>query len=147
MKQKKFSFIAALAVLLCAAAYGYNEYQRTNKDLLHAKPVIYMKAADLIQAYEKDSLAFHQNYLDKIIAVNGIVKNRDVQGNPVVFTIGQNGALSGVQCSMDSSHSDLYNTLQEGQNVKLKGICTGARKDELFGTDVILCRCVVEQVY
>ena len=147
MKRKTFFLIAIPVVLLCVAAYGYREYHRTSEDLLHSKASARLKAADLIQAYENDSLSFHQNYLDQIIAVSGVLKKKDTLGNPVVLTLGETGNLSGVQCSMDSNHTDLYRSFMEGQTVTLKGLCTGARTEELFGTDIILNRCVAEQAY
>lgn len=141
--KKKIIAIALVTVALGAALYGYTEYNRTHKDLAGEEAKIKMSASDLIAAFEKDSALFHQRLTDKIIAVSGVVKKMDAEEQPVVISLGEAGTLSSVQCSMDSTHIDQYAGLKEGSAVILKGICTGGRSEELFGTDVILNRCVV----
>ena len=62
----------------------------------------------------------------------------------MVLSLGDANGFSSVQCSMDSSHAKMYTDIKEGQPVSLKGMVTGGRTEEMFGTDIILNRCVVE---
>jgi RecJ-like exonuclease len=139
---KRIILLAVLLIAAVAAWYGYREYTRTNKDLINTKPDFSFSATELIAAFEKDTASANRQYVDKIIAVTGNVKSIDTNGNPVVIALGEGTEMSSVQCSMDSTHAEAYRGVKEGDQLNLKGICTGGKTEELFGTDVILNRCV-----
>jgi hypothetical protein len=141
---KKIILLVIVFIVAAGGYYAYNEYHRTNKDLKNSSPDLTTDAASLIASFEKDTAAASKKYVDKIIAVNGNVKSIDTNGNPVIIALGESGQMSSVQCSMDSAHADEYKPIKEGDHLTLKGICTGGRTEELFGTDVILNRCVIE---
>lgn len=143
MKRTILLILAALIVF--AVLYGLKEYFRTNKDLSSEEAVAVMSAPELIQAFEKDSLQSNQLYVNKVVAVKGQVKSIQAEDNPVVITLGAEGMMSSVQCSMDSTHAEAYKAITQGKQVTVKGLCTGAITQELFGTDVKLNRCVIEQ--
>ena len=141
---KKIILLVLIVIIAAAGFYAYREYNRTNKDLKNSKAEITTDAASLIAAFEKDSSSANKKYTDKLIAVSGSVKSIDKDGNPVVIALGQSGEMSSVQCSMDSVYANEYKAIKEGDQLTLKGICTGGRTEDLFGTDVILNRCVLE---
>jgi hypothetical protein len=132
-----------LVVLAAGGWYAWKEYYRTNEDLLQKSPDFSFSATELIAAFEKDTAASNRRYVDKVIAVSGNVKSIDGNGNPVVIALGETGQMSSIQCSMDSAHANTYNGVKEGDQLQIKGICTGGKTEDLFGTDVILNRCVV----
>jgi uncharacterized protein (UPF0333 family) len=141
---KKIILLVIVFIVAAGGFYAYNEYHRTNKDLKNSSPDFTTDAASLIASFEKDTATASKKYVDKIIAVSGNVKTIDTNGNPIVITLGDTGQMSSVQCSMDSTHANEYKPIKEGDQLTLKGICTGGRTEELFGTDVILNRCVIE---
>jgi uncharacterized protein (UPF0333 family) len=141
---KKIILLVIVFIVAAVGFYAYKEYHRTNKDLKSSTPDFTTDAASIIASFEKDTAAASKKYIDKIVAVSGNVKTIDTNGNPVVITLGESGQMSSVQCSMDSTHADEYKPIKEGDHLTLKGICTGGRTEELFGTDVILNRCVIE---
>lgn len=144
MKKKYVALLVLLVALLIGGWYGYREYNRRNEDL-HNKTADYrIGATDLISSFEKDSAAANRKYTGKTIAVSGNVKSIDSDGNPVVIALGDNGQMSSVQCSMDSSYADEYKAVKEGDALTVKGKCTGGRTEDLFGTDVILNYCVID---
>lgn len=126
-----------------AVWYAYTEYNRTNASLSNTKAVATLTTSALLAAFEQDSAAAAKQYNDKIIAVTGPVKKIEAESNPVMVFLGDAGQMSSVQCSMDSSQAVHYNQLQTGTTATLKGQVVGFRSDPLFGTDVILNRCVV----
>ncbi|MGN6400166.1 MAG: OB-fold protein [Flavisolibacter sp.] len=141
---KKIILLVLVVIIAAAGFYAYREYNRTNKDLKDSKAEITTDAAALIAAFEKDSSSANKKYIDKLIAVSGSVKSIDKDGNPVVIALGQSGEMSSVQCSMDSTHATDYKAVKEGDQITIKGKCTGGQTQDLFGTDVILNRCVLE---
>jgi hypothetical protein len=142
---KRTIIFVVLVLVALAAWYGWKELTRKNKDLESEKAVATVNATDLITAFEKDSASANKLYVDKIIAVKGRVKNVNADGNPIVISLGEEGQMSSVQCSMDSTHAGEYKAIVVGSNATIKGMCTGALTEEMFGTDVKLNRCVVEK--
>ena len=142
---KRILFIVIIVGLAVAAFFAFREYNRTNKDLKNTTPDITTDVTGILAAFDKDSASFNKKYTDKVIAVSGVVKSIDQQGNPVVIALGNAGEMSSVQCSMDSTYARDYQSVKEGAQVTIKGLCTGARADEMFGTDVILNRCILAQ--
>ncbi len=141
--KRSLLFIIILVAVGLAVWYGYTEYNRTNASLRDAKATATISAAALLAAFERDSAQAVKQYNDKIIAVSGAVKKIAAEGNPVIIFLGNAGQLSSVQCSMDSTNAERYKTIKTGMAATLKGKVAGFRSDPLFGTDVILSRCVV----
>jgi hypothetical protein len=142
--KRKIIYIV-LAIFLLAAIYGLKEYFRGHKDLAGEPPVAQLSAKALVEAFEKDSLRSSRLYVNKVVAVQGRITNLQAEDNPVIITLGEEGQLSSVQCSMDSTHVAAYRHLTTGEMVTIKGLCTGAINQELFGTDVKLSRCLIEE--
>jgi hypothetical protein len=138
------AFLIILRVTGIAVCYAYTEYNRTNASLKNTKAPAVVTAPALLAAFEKDTAAAAKQYNDKIISVSGTIKKIEANGNPVVLILGDAAQLSSVQCSMYSTDAERYKTLKNGMATTLKGLITGFRSDLLFGTDVILPRCVVE---
>ncbi|MER3463850.1 MAG: hypothetical protein C4329_04965 [Chitinophagaceae bacterium] len=142
---KRIVIFVVLILVGLAAWFGLKEYNRKNKDLAGEQAALTINAADLIAAFEKDSASANKTYVDKVVAVTGRVNNINTDGNPVIITLGEEGKMSTVQCSMDSTHASDYKSIAVGGNAKLKGMCTGAFSDPMFGTNVQLNRCVIQK--
>ena len=143
---KKKIFIAISMMALTAALYGYMEYTRDNKDLIYAKADHVTWVNEFINEFEEDEKAANEKFIDKIIAVNGAVKDV-VKDDDEFYTIvlGDGSSRSSVRCSMDADHQSEAALLKLQSNVTIKGVCTGFNADDLLGSDVILNRCVIEK--
>lgn len=136
--------IVILIAVGLAAWYGYNEYNRKNKDLSGIKATETVNALALIASFEKDTASASKQYIDKVVAVTGTIKKMEAEEAPVVIFLGDPGQMSSVLCSMDSSHAASYASLKEGSKVTIKGIVNGYQSDELLGMDVKINRCVIQ---
>lgn len=147
MKMKKLVIIAIIAFgLLGGGWYVYNELNRKVEDLSKVRSDVHLGVAELIALFEKDEAKSNTIYLDKIIAVNGVVKTieKDATGHYSVI-LGEANNISSVRCSMDSTHQGDLDGLTAGSSIIIKGACAGFNADELLGSDVILNRCVIEK--
>lgn len=145
MKKKKIILGFIVVAIVGGAWLGYSEYNRKVKDLANVKAQLTMKASELIAAFEKSETTANAQFLDKIIAVKGIIKviEKNDYGHYSIV-LGEPGSMSSVRCSMDSLHvKDIVN-VAEGIDVTVKGACTGFNADDLLGSDVNLNRCVIE---
>lgn len=92
----------------------------------------------LYQAYEADEATSNQQYIDKIIQVKGRVAERleDENGAPVVILRPPN-AMAGVLCTLVEEERAAVQELQIGQQITIKGQCTGKLMD------VVLNKCII----
>lgn len=145
MTRKKTIGIIVVIILIAVAWYGYKEYSRTHKDLLHANPDFVLSSAQLISEYETNDSSANSIYIGKIIEVSGNVKKveKDEQGFYTIV-LGDSLSLSAIRCSMDTAHQQDAAVLVQGSSASVRGACTGYNKDEMgLGADVILNRCAV----
>ena len=145
INMKKTIIIIVLIVVAFIAWYGYREYNRTNVDLAKEKADVTITASELLQLFEKDSAAANKNYLEKIVAVFGNVKEIEKDNNSATIILGEEGSMSSVRCSMDTTYLHELASISKGKNITIKGNCTGFNRDELLGSDVILNRCVISK--
>jgi hypothetical protein len=147
MKKKKILrySLLSLFILLAAAFYGYREFNRTHLDTAYAKPDFSLPATVLISEYESNEGHSNQKYTDKVIKVEGVVKDltKDEKGFYSI-ALGDSASMSAVRCCIDSLHSDETAGVKKGEVISVKGICTGFNADELLGSDVILVRSVID---
>jgi hypothetical protein len=145
-KRKKILIILGVILVVAAAAafYIYKEYNRTHKDTADMKPDYSVNASNLIREFETGEQAANKKYWDKIIEVDGVVKDisKDDKGFYSVV-LGDTASMSSVRCSLDSVHNVEAAVFKKGSTASLRGICTGFNADELLGSDVILVRCAV----
>lgn len=142
-RMKRKFLLLILLVTGIAVWYAYTEYNRTTVNLKNTKPSETVAAPALLAAFEQDSASALKQYGDKIISVTGAIKKIEAEGNPVIIFLGDATQMSSVQCSMDSTNADDYKRLKTEITATFKGQVTGFRTDPLFGTDVILNRCIV----
>lgn len=146
MNRKKIFIITIAVAIIGGGWYGYAEYNRKVKNLGNVKAELYISTVDLIHAFEKNETGANKLYLDKIIAVTGMVKAVEKNNNGhYSVVLGEGTDMASVRCSMDSSHVSAVLSLTNGSRVTIKGACTGFNADELLGSDVILNRCVLEK--
>jgi len=148
MKRKNILRYIVLPILLIGAAaaiYIYKEYNRKHKDTAKVKPDYSITATGLIKEFEANEAASNTKYLDKVIRVEGLVKElaRDEKGFYSII-LGDTASMSSVRCSIDSVHAAGAAAVKQGSAIAVKGICSGFNADEMLGSDVILVRAVVD---
>jgi len=135
--KKHIAFIVVPAVLL-TGSYFYKEYHRKPADIEDSQPLAKLKVSAIVDQYEKDETIANQQYLGKVIQVTGpiseIINQQDTLG--YVF-LGESNSLHKVSCLINRPHIREIGKYIIGQQITLKGICTG------FLLDVELNRCVI----
>jgi tRNA_anti-like len=149
MKRKKiirYVVLPLLLILAAAAFYIYKEYNRTHKDTAKIKPDYAVSAIELVKEFETNEQVSNKKYWDKVIRVEGMVKElaKDDKGFYSII-LGDTASMSSVRCSVDSVHSNEAAAVKQGSIIAVKGICSGFNADEMLGSDVILVRSVVDK--
>ncbi|MDZ4807406.1 MAG: hypothetical protein SGI96_03970 [Bacteroidota bacterium] len=148
MKRKnilRYIVLPLLVIGAAAAIYIYKEYNRKQKDTASLKPAYSVTASSLVSEFEANEKASNTKYLDKVIRVDGMVKQleKDDKGFYTII-LGDTASMLSVRCSIDSIHTSEVAAVKQGSVIAVKGICSGFNADEMLGSDVILVRSVVE---
>ena len=94
-------------------------------------------AADLMAAFNQDETAANTKYLDKVVAVTGKVLEATTNGEATVVSLDAADDLSAISCELDRFSKQNRTTFSPGEEITLKGICSGKT------IDVVLVQCVL----
>lgn len=137
MNKKKIIFIL-LAILLILGGYiAIRMYNKPHVNVAESDPDIVLLSNTLLDDFENDEISANEKYLEQIIQVTGkIQKLGTANGNGIITLTGEN-SLGSVICHLSEKENKKVVSLREGQEIIVKGICTG------FLMDVILINCVL----
>jgi hypothetical protein len=116
---------------------GYKIYNKPHVNVADKSADIAQTANILFTDFSTDETKANTTYLDKIIAVKGVVANIAEEGEKMVVTFQTSDDFGSVICYLTEKDSKNSAKIKEGQTLVLKGICTG------FLMDVILVKCVI----
>lgn len=132
---KKVIIAAAIVAVLGAVAFVsvYNKPHQSIDNVDHE-----LAAIDLINAFENNEEDANARYLDKVIEVKGKVRQVIEQENSYIILLGDDASLmNGVSCTLDDKDNSVAYGLKAGDDVVIRGICTG------FLLDVVLVNCII----
>lgn len=134
---KKKIFLALGIMALAGAAFGFYLFNKPHQSILNDKPDFVVESAAIINEFETNEDAANKKFNGKVIEVAGIVseKSKDEQGK-LNITL-QGADIAGIGCVFEKAAQSKAATLAEGQQVRIKGICTGILMD------VVMVDCVV----
>ena len=137
MGKRKYILVFVVLILL-AVLYGIKEYNRKPTDLSKVNPDATISAVALITSFKENEATANKTFLGKTVLVNGIISEIDNENDTLVNVyLGDSILLEKVSCSMDMTKSEEYKKLKQGQQISIKGFCTG------YLQDVELNRCVI----
>ncbi|MEL7021893.1 MAG: hypothetical protein AAGK47_09800, partial [Bacteroidota bacterium] len=108
------------------------------KNLSRQSADLSISATELFNQYEADEVAGNQKFIDRIIDVSGTIAeiSKDEEGAPVVI-LRETDAFSGILCTLKDSERQALAQLSVGNQVTIRGFCTGMLMD------VVLNKCVI----
>ncbi len=129
--KKYFPYI--LIIIVIAGVVGYNMYNKDHKETKDATSDVVISPKELLAIYEQDEVAADAKYLDKIIEVKGIVKEINNVSNGGSISLDTGNEMASIICEFESAAA--YANVKVGDEVKVKGFCTGKLMD------IVLTRC------
>jgi len=129
--------VALIVLALIGAAVGYYKYdQRVEKSLEHNKPDVVLSADQLIQDYEQDEKKADEKYLGKVLEVSGKVTEITKEEGKKKVHLEALNSISTVVFDFDESIS--IGNMKAGDNVRLKGKCTGYLGDVILNQSSVV---------
>ena len=133
--------IGVSLITFLGAAGGYYLYNKKPVDVRTLQPDVSVTANSLIVAFNSDEAAANVKYLDKVIAVKGIIADIKIDSSTgqasVILDSGD--PMSSVTCSFYTDEIGAVQKLSKGTEVVIKGKCTGKLMD------VVLNNCSIVQ--
>ena len=139
MKRISKIIIVACIVVILAALFGLYRYNQPIAKTGH-RPVDHETTSiALFTEFEADEMSSNEKYLDKVIKVSGTINEiqKEDDGSMSIILDG-GGMLFGVSCRFEKEQTSTVENLETGNEITIKGICTGML------SDVVLIRCVLE---
>jgi hypothetical protein len=126
-----------LVVGFLSVFIGYKIYNKPHINVAEEATDIALTASMLLIDFSKDETKANAQYLDKIIAVKGVVTHIAEEGEKRAITLQASDDFGSIICYLAEDDSMNRDAIKKGQAIVLKGICTG------FLMDVILVKCVI----
>jgi len=136
MKAKKI--ISAIVLLgIIGAFIAYKMYNKPHVNVAGTKSDIVLTADKILTDFSTNETEANNKYLEKIIEVSGVVLETSTEKEKGIVTLKTNNDFGSVLCHLSDKSTKKINDIEEGQSIKLKGICTG------YLMDVILVKCEI----
>jgi hypothetical protein len=140
MKKIKVIIVILIVVGLVVAGIGKYFIDKKTVGLEHSKVDFTISCDSIFNEFTTDKTKATQKYLGKTVLLNGIVSSVEKDGNNVSVMYRTLGGQGNVVCRMDSLDAPKLKAA-EGQNLRLKGECTGYEDDLLV--ELSFNRCVL----
>lgn len=138
MNNKNKIVLFLFSLLLATGLYLYfGLYNSTYTNIDSIPTEIKISSSELISSFIHDEKNANSTYRDKIIEVEGLVKEVTFLNNRNTVLLHGDNIYSSVLCDMHANQTDEIKTLRKGQKIMLKGVCKG------FLKDVILLHCTL----
>jgi hypothetical protein len=130
--------LALIGLGFIGAGIGYYLYNKPMADLNDVTAAYQLTATELYEAFEADEAAAQTQYLGKILDVTGVISEVEMtEAGGVNLSLEGGGLLGGVRCRLEQTDNDQEAQLEAGNQVTIRGECTGKLMD------VELSRCVL----
>lgn len=126
---KKVLLTLIVLALICGGV-GFYMFNKPLESINSMKTDFSMAASELLTAFEDDETQANVKYLDKVIEIKGNVSKVDNKDGVVTIYLEADNPISNVIFQLEDSETQI----QKGQEITLKGICTG------YLMDVVLVR-------
>jgi hypothetical protein len=142
-KLLKIAAIMAIIGIITALIVYFFVYNKPHPDYARAKAKYTLEAAELYQAYKSGDAEAAKRFTGAVVRIKGTVqKVESVDSLAIAVMVFDEGIFGdeGIRCTMLPELTQATQNLSQGQQVKIKGLCTGFND-----TDVILEHCSLSE--
>lgn len=129
--------IIILLVVLGSVATGFYFWYMPHQNMQRATADLTVSAPELMTAFNNDESAANAKYLDKVVAVSGKLREAASSGDVTIVSLEAEDEMGAVTCELDRFSKQKRTSFTPGEQLTLKGICSGKT------IDVVLVQCVV----
>ena len=134
---KKKIIIVVLILGLIVAFVAYKMYNKPHVNVFEKSADIITNADKILKDFSSDENTANTKYLEKIIKIKGAVSDIKIENEKGIISLETNDEFGSVLCHLSIESTKKIKEIQKGQDIVVKGICTG------YLMDVILVKCEV----
>lgn len=134
---KKKILIVLIVIIAISAFVIYKMYNKPHVNIEDAKSEVVITASDFFDAFSTDEANANATYLDKIVAVSGIITEIEFDEEKAIVSLQTNDDFGTVLCHLSENASQKIEAFKVLDTITLKGICTG------FLMDVVVVKCEI----
>jgi hypothetical protein len=135
---KRKILIAIVIVTGLAIALAVSMYKKPSEKVVTADAEYTLTSASLFNEFEINENSANEKYLNKVVAVSGRITDISLSDSSNLnVVLSADDQLFGVSCQFPGQTEK--NKMKRGDEVLIKGLCTGKLMD------VVLVRCVLEK--
>ena len=131
-----------LIALLIGGGIGYYMWNKPHEAI--GKPDIALTATEIMAEFDKDEAEAMKKYVGHdgntiVVQVSGKIADVKNDTSGITIALDTGDPINGVSCVLDRFTKHPHTDFKVGEDIKLKGLCTGKL------SDVVLDRCVEVQ--
>ena len=144
---RKYRKILAAMFLIGIAGALYTwffVYNKPHPDYEKLAAEHHFESKALFEQYRSDKAAADSHITGRMVSINGHVDQIEQNGEQTILVfVFDNGMFGdeGIRCTLLDNYRTLAEGLEPGNQVKVKGYCTGYNE-----TDVILEKCTIQKI-
>lgn len=129
---KRILIGAALLLVVSAGIYWYVATE-TFSDTSDRKPAYMVEAIPFIKEFVTNGQTANLKYTEKIVAVNGIISATEAADTTINIKMIDTTTNSYIIFAFQDQHLDEAKTLKVGDEVSIKGACSGGIYSDILG--------------
>ncbi|PQJ78363.1 OB-fold protein [Polaribacter porphyrae] len=129
---KKKIIVVLLILGMLGGVVGYKMYNKPHVNVNDTKADFSVNANAFLNEFSTDETKANTKYLEKIVSVKGIISSIKVENNKGIISLKTDDDFGSIQCHLSDEATKSINNLKEGQNITVKGICTGYLMDVIL---------------
>ena len=134
---KKKIIIVVIILGLIATFVAYKMYNKPHVNVFEKSADVIITADKILEDFSSDENTANTKYLEKIIEIKGAISSIKIENEKGIISLQTNDDFGSVLCHFSIESTKKIKEIQKGQDIVVKGICTG------YLMDVILVKCEI----
>ncbi len=126
-----------LVLIIISLFFIINLYNKPFIDIKKSNPELVISAQEILSDYQADENLANKKYVDNLIQIKGEIADISFDNGISIITLKDISGFSSIICHMLPEANLNVLKLKKGNQIVIKGVCTG------FLIDIMMVRCVL----
>lgn len=129
--------LIVLVLIIISLFFIINLYNKPFIDIKKSNPELVISAQEILSDYQADENLANKKYVDNLIQIKGEIADISFDNGISIITLKDISGFSSIICHMLPEANLNVLKLKKGNQIVIKGVCTG------FLIDIMMVRCVL----
>ena len=126
-----------MVLIIISLFFIINLYNKPFIDIKKSNPELVISAQEILSDYQADENLANKKYVDNLIQIKGEIADISFDNGISIITLKDISGFSSIICHMLPEANLNVLKLKKGNQIVIKGVCTG------FLIDIMMVRCVL----